>query len=256
VDKSFRFVIEQVENTVFFIRRENSPKELIPDVRGYGHRFLEEYTSWGKAVAGSESHQRIIQYQFGGLRLLVRFESDGYIRKGDRERSSVESSIDVDDLTRMLKGHPQTEVKVNLHIQERGCPVQQDDIIDIKTRSRFDFKTRTVKEIDKTDIIPRLWVSQIPTLVVGYHDRGLFKDIHIQHMRDEVLQWERDNELSLRKLVSLLRDLLEYARTSKTRLEICRSEGGPLEIRRLVGEPPKALPLQMILRWNGDDSDS
>lgn len=64
VDKSFRILVEAVGNTVFFVRRENSPTELIPDVRGYGHSFPEAYTTWGSNVKKSESHQRIVGYQF------------------------------------------------------------------------------------------------------------------------------------------------------------------------------------------------
>lgn len=245
--------MEKVGNTIFLVRRENSPTELISDVRGYGHTFPEEYTSWGRALAGSESHQRIIRYDFGGLRFLVRFESDGYIRKGDQAERALESTTDVNSLIDMLHGHSPTAAKDGLHIMEGGSPVPQDDVIDIKTRSEFDFRTRTFKkDIDMTDLTPRLWVSQIPTLVVGYHNFGLFEDIRIQNVRGKVLQWERDNEGSLRKLASLLHELTEYAGTSKTNLEICRSQGGPLEVRRLAeGLQLEALPSELKVRWIG-----
>ncbi|KAN0085300.1 hypothetical protein V8E54_001767 [Elaphomyces granulatus] len=252
VDQSFRFVMERVGNTVFLLRRENSPTELISDVRGYGHTFPEEYTSWGRALAGSESHQRIIRYDFGGLRFLVRFESDGYIRKEDKAERTVEST-DVNSLIGMLRGHSPTVAKDGLHIEEGGCPVPQEDVIDIKTRSEFDFKTRTLKkEINMTDLTPRLWVSQIPTLIVGYHNHGLFEDIRVQSVRGDILQWERDNERSLRKLASLLHELTEYAGTSKTNLEICRSGNGPLEIRRAAGGL-EALPSELKVKWIGDN---
>jgi hypothetical protein len=35
-DKIFRFTVEAVGNTVFFVRRENAPDELIAGPRGYG----------------------------------------------------------------------------------------------------------------------------------------------------------------------------------------------------------------------------
>jgi hypothetical protein len=44
-----------------------------------GHAFPDRYTRWQKGIEGSVSHQRIVSYQFAGLKLLVRFEADGYL---------------------------------------------------------------------------------------------------------------------------------------------------------------------------------
>ena len=77
--KPFRMIVEVIDNTVFLIRRENSPREKIQGVRGYGHTMPEAYTTWKKEVKGSISPQRIVQYEFAGLQCLVRFESDGYL---------------------------------------------------------------------------------------------------------------------------------------------------------------------------------
>ncbi|OBT60337.1 hypothetical protein VE03_10357 [Pseudogymnoascus sp. 23342-1-I1] len=78
--RPFRFDVDVIGDTVLFIRRENSPTELISDLRGYGHTFPEAYTTWDSEVRGSCSHQRIIQYEFGGLTFLIRTETDGYVR--------------------------------------------------------------------------------------------------------------------------------------------------------------------------------
>jgi len=127
----------------------------------------------------------------------------------------------MDAFGRASVGHARTTVQKSLHIEEGGQQVSQESIFDIKTRSAFDFKTRTIKkEIDMTDIIPRLWISQIPTLIVGFHDRGLFEDIRVQDMRTEIKEWEAENAENLRKLASLLHELVEFARTSRTNLEI------------------------------------
>jgi hypothetical protein len=76
--QSFRMLVEVIGNTVFLIRSENSPTEIIPDVRGYGHTFPEAYTTWNASGQGSESHQRLINYDFAGMNCLVRFEVDGF----------------------------------------------------------------------------------------------------------------------------------------------------------------------------------
>ncbi|RAK75164.1 uncharacterized protein BO72DRAFT_498305 [Aspergillus fijiensis CBS 313.89] len=221
VDKSFRFVLETVGDTVFFIRRENSPTNLIPDIRGYGHTFLDEYTIWRPGLAGSESHQRIIH-------LVSKLGED-------HTPEPAQSSGD-------------------LKFREGGRSISQSTIIDIKTRSMFDFQTRTVrKEIDMTDLTPRLWVSQIPTLVVAYHDWGLFTDIRVQDMREQITQWERDKQELLKRLAWVLHELVQYAKSSMTRLEVCRTDSGPLQIRRVIGDAPVALSPGLKARWTEED---
>ncbi|OAL31300.1 hypothetical protein AYO20_08210 [Fonsecaea nubica] len=78
-DRTFRFVAEKVGSTLFLIRKENNPRDTIPDVRGNGHTFPEAYTNRNPACIGSQSHQRLVSYSFGGLNLVVRFEIDGYL---------------------------------------------------------------------------------------------------------------------------------------------------------------------------------
>lgn len=251
VDKSFRFIIDKVGNTVFFLRRENSPMELIPDVRGYGHNFVDEYTSWGREVRGSESHQKVIQYDLGGFHFAVRFEVDAYFGSHGTDDQRLSGKSDVEEITDLLKGETPTESKDILTIEKGGRHIMMKDIIDIKTRARYvNTRPPTIKEIDLADITPRLWVSQIPTLIVGYHKFGLFEDIDIKPMKDVFSQWEEDNEEALRKLVSLLHELVEFALTSKTKLEVCREESGALEVRRLCDDcSMEALPVGLKERW-------
>ncbi|KAJ4411006.1 hypothetical protein N0V85_003880 [Neurospora sp. IMI 360204] len=92
-DKTFRFLVEKVGNTIFFIRRENSPREKIPDVKGYGHTFPKRYTTWEESAKGSWAHQRLITYRFGGLRFLVRFEADGYLSEDDLPKASPTPAV-------------------------------------------------------------------------------------------------------------------------------------------------------------------
>lgn len=80
IDKSFKFDVDVIGNTVCFVRKETSPTAIMENVRGYGHAFPEEHTSWDEDVKGSESHQRIIRYELGDVKILVRFESDGYYK--------------------------------------------------------------------------------------------------------------------------------------------------------------------------------
>ncbi|PYH77636.1 hypothetical protein BO82DRAFT_435737 [Aspergillus uvarum CBS 121591] len=82
-----------------------------------------------------------------------------------------------------------------------------------------------------TVLTPRLWVSQIPTLVMTYHDRGLFTDIRVQDMREQITQWERDKQELLGRLAWILHEL----------------------VRRLIGDAPVALSPGLKARWTEED---
>ncbi|KAL2160713.1 hypothetical protein VTH06DRAFT_910 [Thermothelomyces fergusii] len=80
--KEFRMLAYKAGRTVFLVRRENSPTELIQHMYGYGHAFLDANRTLEADVKGSASHQRIVRYVFGGLRVAVRFEADAYMKPG------------------------------------------------------------------------------------------------------------------------------------------------------------------------------
>ncbi len=96
LSKPFRFDVDVVRDTVLFVGRESSPTEIIQDLQGYGHTFPEVYTTWDSAVRNSCSHQRVVQYEFGGLMFLVRSETDGYVRL-DKPSASQEAPIKLED---------------------------------------------------------------------------------------------------------------------------------------------------------------
>lgn len=45
VEKPFRMLIQVVRHLIFFIRKGNSPTELIASARGFGHTFPDVYTT-------------------------------------------------------------------------------------------------------------------------------------------------------------------------------------------------------------------
>lgn len=237
VDRPFRFTVEAVGNTVFFIRRENSPTETIQGVRGYGHTFPEAYTTWEDGAKGSQSHQRLIKYNFAGLGCVVRFEGDGYLKH-------------LDDGLHLNPGILLDEPKATrLDVRTGGRMVTQAAI--------FDLKTRSAKRMDQDVLeeeLPRLWISQIPNFVLAYHERGTFKDIRVQDVRGDVQKWELGNEDTLRQLATLVRQITSTVKgRADKRLEVRRKEVDVLEIREQMSDAPAALPDEMKTWWiNGD----
>lgn len=250
-DRSFRFDVELIGTTAFFVRKENTPKELIPDVRGYGHTFPEAYTTWDREVKGSESHQRLVLYDFGKLKCLVRTESDGYLPaevKGARKSTASQSSMNVMSLTQAM-----TTAKVatttgdsdgKLRVKVQGVPVIQHDVFDLKTRSARG------GDIDMAEILPRLWVSQTPNFIIAYHNRGHFEDIQIRDVKKQIEQWESDNQLELTLMNSLISMIIvELKKTPCGKLEVCRDGKGPLELRMQTGRDRAALPEALKAWW-------
>lgn len=252
-DRGFRILVEMVGDTAHFVRRENSPKELIPDVRGYGHTFPDAYTTWESDVKGSWSSQRILKYRFGEFDLMVRFESDGYIPSDDIQQpppAMSKSSADgignsLESATASVEGRPTPSNKGILRITKGGEMVPQSAV--------FDLKTRSIKSRDKDVVgeqLPRLWMSQITQLVLAYHTRGKFEDIEVKDVKDHVEAWEDLNQLSLKRLNTLLRLILQKAREAKDgKLEVVRPVGDTLEIRDQLPDAGNVLSASTRARW-------
>ncbi|OJD31712.1 geranylgeranyl pyrophosphate synthetase [Diplodia corticola] len=236
VDRPFRFTVEAVGDTVFFVRKEKSPSETIEGVRGYGHSFPEAYTTWDESCAGSKSHQRLIGYDFAGLNCVVRFEGDGYLKHLDPDPRSGAATVGTAPST------------TKLDMRYGGYMVSQDAV--------FDLKTRSVKRMDHDVLgeeIPRLWVAQIANFVLAYHNRGVFEEIRVQNVRRDVDKWESENEETLGQLAKLIREIATMAKSrTDGRLEVCRKAVDVLEIREQCAGTPGALPDDLKAWWTDD----
>lgn len=253
-ERQFRFLVEVVGDTVHFIRRENSPKELIEGVRGYGHTFAEAYTTWEKDVKRSASHQRILNYRFGGIDLLVRFEGDGYINSSRNTATAPKPTTS--DPEELLGQFPHFDLgnaksgsskDSKLTIVDGGQIIAQDAI--------FDLKTRSVMARDRDVLgeqLPRLWVAQIQQLVLAYHTRGLFEgqDIKIKNIKSDLEEWEDINRSSLGRLAALLNSIISFARGSKDgKIEVVCPDKDSLEIRQQLPGAGDAFSISVKEKW-------
>lgn len=255
--------MEVVGSTVFLVRRESSPAQLIGGIYGYGHSFPEAYTTWSDEVRGSESHQRIVRYGFGGLDCLVRFEADGYLphllplqseeaSKGVRNPSEEDDDDDDQLLSTLgdvaLGSHrpSRSSGKKALGIRHGGDHVPQSAIFDLKTRSIKKKETDVLGEQ-----IARLWMMQVPNFILAFHKVGVFEDIEIRDVQKEVRKWEDDNQVILRRFAKLLRKLVSFARDSDDgKLELKREEGSSvLDLRTQTEDVGCVLPIDLEERW-------
>ncbi|KAL8391931.1 hypothetical protein RB595_002222 [Gaeumannomyces hyphopodioides] len=263
-DRPFRMLVEAVGDTVFLVRRENSPTELIPNIQGFGHSFPEHYTTWDQDVKGSMSHQRVMRYRFGGFQLLVRFEGDGYMAQtgstGDNQSAKKElsenktSPSSVDDLLGSLERTGVSQIKTStdaeLQVQRAGELINQSLV--------FDLKTRSIKKVDQDILgeeIPRLWVRQMSKFIIAYHERGVFNKIDVISVEDKVKKWEAENNDKLTKLAALIHRIRSLAikrqKGGDGKFEVCYS-GGALEFRKQLPDAGDALSTKVKAAWGAN----
>ena len=316
--RTFRMLVYKVRDTVFLVHRENSPTELIPHVRGFGHTFPEANTTWEPDVRGSASHQRVIRYEFGGLDLLVRFEADGYIKPSSAatststgenhgtssdglsetttptstsmststtppssdNNSAAATTTTLDTLTTTLSNtvlSPSTSTTTAtdtttttaaattpaLRTIPAGALVPHGALFELKTRS---VRTRHARDHVGAEL-PRLWVRQLPTLVLAFHDGGgLFaaRDVEAVACGAAVREWERSVRArgALRRLAALLCRVCrevgcvergdgdgEGRKGKGKRIEICHLTAGSLEVRTVCDDVPDVLSPEVRARW-------
>jgi hypothetical protein len=231
----FRFVVETVgQETVFFVRREGKPDEKIEGIFGYGHTMPEAYTTLDGCVHKSASHQRLIRYDFDGFDCIIRHEADGYLSHMTEEGLSFDGGISSQEYG-------------SLRLIGDGKPVPQAAVFDIKTRS-----ITKAKEDVLADEIPRLWLRQIPNFILAFHERGLFKDVQVMDVREQMAEWESSNGDALRIFSKILAMIVSHARRRPdTRFEVCCRHQGVLELREVGGEPSAALPDDLKRVWSG-----
>lgn len=242
--KPFRFDIDVVEDTVLFVRKENSPTELITDLRGYGHTFPEAYTTWDSEVRNSCSHQRVVHYEFGGLRFLVRSETDGYVKDPDLDKPNVgdlTEPLSLDDaLGTISLGQSVVDAGQGLEVRLKGRKVPQSLIFDLKTRASY-------KPFDMADILPRLWVNQTSKFLIAYHEFGLFDQPKVKDVRQHVLNWESGNSALLARFHAVVKRIVDVVRDSENQQCEASWDGqGPLRITKQIGEGRRALPSDIV----------
>lgn len=260
----FRMLVQVLGKTVFFIRRENSPTETIPGIRGYGHTFPEAYTTWNENVGESKSHHRVVKYKFADMQCLIRFEPDGFlpdlvtdtketeeepVPDPQEERIDPEEGLpSIEEITLSDDLSPATEMAPQqLEIAMQGRRIPQCAVFDLKTRSRSKRGANVL-----TEELPRLWLMQIPNFILAHHTDGQFKHIRVRDARDDVKQWEETEQLNLRKFASLLQMIVAFIRSLENgRLEIEREGGAQvLNLRAQGGVVNSVLSPAVASRWD------
>ena len=174
------------------------------------------------------------------MQVLIRNEVDGYVKpaKGDDDidepllsESSLEDNIDA-----MAVGAAIPNSSQFLKIIDAGTVIDQDQIFEIKTR-------RNQPLFDMDEVLPRLWLKQIPKFLIAYHSFGLFDSPKIEDVKAKVFDWEQKNAHVLARFHAVLKNIIDIVMNSEVQqLAVYWDGEGPLEIIELEDQGKRALP--------------
>lgn len=259
--EDFTIHVEVTKNTAIFCREETKTEEYIGpnEFRGYGHSFEKKCTS--RQVSGSTGHHRIISYRFGGMKFIVRHETDGYVGVASTQRSmqrTRKQALEVDDLSSVLDSLSLSTESSNpgktyptgpkLVIRKEGQAVPLSSTLEVKTRVAH-------RPLAFEDVVSQLWVSQTPKLVRAYHTKGTFTVPKVKDVAVEVKSWEDQNQKDLRTLAGLIGNIRDVVRKSGGRAILkYNASKDNLVFSELRGN--RMLPKGLYSKWEGSDEQS
>lgn len=232
---SFQIQVEIVEGKrALFTRIDTESTTLVQGFQGYGRNFEKACT---KSATGTSGYYRIVSFNFGGLRYVVRNETDAYIGHA-LERTAVQKHATTDSLSHSLErfqlvgSPPAPTYTPKITVRREGIEVDCSSILEIKTRAAS-------KSIDTDETTTQLWISQTPNLASGYYVNGLFNDVKVRDMTQNIRDWEKSNQKLLCSLGHLLNQILQSVKGSESQVAVVRYEGG-MKLDIIASEHSKA----------------
>ncbi|KAI6019172.1 hypothetical protein EDC04DRAFT_3093121 [Pisolithus marmoratus] len=211
-DKVFRIDLDLVGKTCLLTCCEEAWVVTINEFCGYGHEYELAAT---KPRCGSEDdicHHRIISYDFGRLKVLLRYEVDACVElESDDDHPSKFSSSPLNAATRETSiffdesAYPSC-FGINIKLTSPRSVLPQSSVVEIKTRSAR-------REPNWKDIYPQLYLSQTPYLYLARHIRGTFGQVEkVQLSAQGTAAHAEEAETAMAKLETLLSDILKAVR--------------------------------------------
>jgi hypothetical protein len=249
--KDFSMRMEFVNGTAILHRQDTKTQEFIgPDeFRGFGHEFERAYTR--NQLPLSTGHHRVVSYRFGGLRIIIRHETDGYVDDGTPTQVSEQQSGG-DDLSTLLGSMSISQPTVageavsaasKLAVRQGGRSIALESTLEIKTRVHH-------KPLNITDVAPQLWLSQTPRLVRAYHYKGIFNAPIVEDVSTDIKKWERANKETLGRLATLLVSIIAKGKPhGHVSIRYSASEDS-LRVDQFAGN--KMFPEDLYQRWKED----
>lgn len=247
--EAFTIKAENKKGTTVLARTEAVTSEVIGpgDFRGFGRQFERTYTT--PEINGCTGHHRVLSFRFCGMEMMVRHETDGYVKNTATGPANMKS----DELSDLLgglslrtgegKNRYTTVGGTRLRIQEMGNAIPDDSIMEIKTRT-------AKKPISIDEVAPQLWVSQTPKLVRAYHYGGTFTQPSVEDVTTNLQAWEANNQPDLTTFGWLLKKIISVTKDLDGKALI---QYNPVRDELSITPDPNAadiLPEDLYARWS------
>lgn len=236
--------------TALFTRVEEKTTETIRGFRGYGHSFEKAYTK--TFAPGVNGYHRVVSYAFGGLQCVVRHETDGYLGGSKPEAQGADDLLSgaLGGLSLAAEQGPETTTSGLTVVRSR-------DRVDVAAvSSTLEIKTRAAsRTLDMADVLPQLWIAQTPNLAVGYHQGGVFNNVQVRDMTDEIRRWEAANQRDLARLAALLAQIISVVKRASDRQAVVEYTGGAT-LCVLPGDGKPALSRDLYAMWKTTEMGS
>ncbi|RDX48823.1 hypothetical protein OH76DRAFT_630773 [Lentinus brumalis] len=244
------------KKTVLMHRWEKRTREIAtPPRSGCGINFERESTSPAKGCERSTGHHRIVQYDFDGLKMVVRFEVDACLpqpsgtttRTSKSQQASTRTTsgpTDIDSLTDIMSSlnvasatsaSPPSKA-ADITVIRAGTQVPQSSIVELTTRSE-----KYIDEFSWAEQYPQLLLSYTPHLFLAAHDRGTFERLIEHKLGSEELRNIENNariQRSFRQLAATLRTVQELVKDQgqRGRLTLVCQPDGSLKVYKRASQ--------------------
>ncbi|KAF9240054.1 hypothetical protein BU15DRAFT_46128 [Melanogaster broomeanus] len=240
-EKDFRIDIDLAGKTCLLTRREEKNSETVVGFRGFGHEYEKAATRATPGCERATGHHRIVSYDFGGLKILLRFEVDACLSASTSDDEFLESfsSLNIGSrgaaaTTAPPASAPTTTSALAVQFTVPRTLTPQSDMIEIKTRASH-------RALDWTEIYPQLYLSQTAYLYVAKHERGNFQTVEKTLLNSATMRpYAKQAETSMGQLKALLGQILGVVRKEGNNVSLSLvCQGGKLTLyKRTTGRNP------------------
>ena len=257
---AFEFGITVIGDTALFTRMEKRTRHyssIHRHFREYRSSFEEQYTKISAFAARTTSHHRVVQYDFAGQTILLRYAADAYLR----DRFMHDKGFDEYPPEALVKRHKDTGLQGNplsktlptdtpVAVTEGGRFIPHAATLELTTRAQ---NSQALDSIARKT--PDFWISQTLNYHQCFHretEEGtahstIFDRIRLIPMGELLIHWEKTNAEKLRGLKHVLEQVIKAAKDLGGSC-IVRSNGSQrasLEVSKAEGTQVPVLPKDM-----------
>ncbi|KAM0805108.1 hypothetical protein BDR22DRAFT_959646 [Usnea florida] len=256
---AFEFSITVIGDTALFTRMEKRTRHcssIHRHFRKYRSGFEEHYTKVTASAARTTSHHRVVQYEFAGQTILLRYAADAYLDRFMHAECLIGYPPEA-----LVKRHKDTGFQGNplsktlptdtpVAVIKGGRFIPHAATLELTTRAQ---DSQALDSIARKT--PDFWISQTLNYHLCFHretEEGtahstIFDRIRLIPMAELLMHWEETNAEKLRGLKHVLEQIIKAAKALGGSC-IVRSDGSQrasLEVSRAEGTQVPALPEDM-----------